>query len=60
MGKTTIEFFRGHRRQWVAAIYRNSVCVSWQTVGTIRNVRRIIKKQLEPIGASYRIYDLKG
>ena len=38
------------RRQWVAQIFVDSdTCVSWQTVGTKRNVDRIIKKQLGPL-----------
>jgi len=60
MDKTTIEFFRGHRRRWVAAICQNGVCVNWQTVGTMKNVKRAIKTQLEPKGIIYCINELKG
>ena len=43
--KVHFEKLNGH---WVAQCYRNGVCVSWQRVGTKRNVNRIIKKQLTP------------
>ena len=55
-----VEFFRGYRRRWVAAICQDGVCVSWQTVGTMKNVKRAIKTQLEPKGIIYCINELEG
>jgi len=35
--------------RWAAQIFADpETCVSWQTVGTMRNVRRIIRDQLTP------------
>lgn len=38
------------KRQWVAKIFTDlETCVSWQKVGSLRNVKRIIRNQLDPI-----------
>jgi len=44
----TYVIFEKLNRKWVAQLYRNDVCVSWQTVGTRQNVDTIIREQLIP------------
>lgn len=48
MSLTRVHFVKMNGR-WVAQLFSDpSTCVSWQTVGTRRNVDRIIRNQLTP------------
>ena len=51
----SVRFTRMNRR-WVAMIFVDeNTCTSWQTVGTRRNMNRIIRTQLDPQGISYTV-----
>ena len=41
--------------RWVAQLFRNNACVSWQTVGTRKNVDAIIAGQLKPRSVNYKV-----
>ena len=49
----SVEFF--FTNKWVAAISRDNVCLSWQTLGSMKNVRACIADQLEPKNIPYTI-----
>jgi hypothetical protein len=37
-------------RHWFAQIFSDlDTCISWQKVGTLRNVKKIIRDQLDPL-----------
>jgi len=51
----SIRFVKMNRR-WVAQVFIDAnTCVSWQTVGSRRNVDRIVRTQLRPNGIRWTI-----
>ena len=49
----SVEFF--FTRKWVAAISRDNVCLSWQTLGSMANVNACIATQLQPQNIPFTI-----
>lgn len=41
--------------RWRAHVYREGLCMSWQTPGTLKNVKTIIDTQLSKLGIPHAI-----
>ena len=52
--KIAVHFLKLNGR-WRAHIYREGLCMSWQTPGTLKNVKTIINGQLDMAGIPHAI-----